>query len=58
VGKVVTAYVLLQTEVGKAGQVASAATEINVEAARGSGEQARPATMPNRCLGELSGWFA
>jgi DNA-binding Lrp family transcriptional regulator len=29
VGKVVTAYVLIQTEVGKAGQVAGAATEIN-----------------------------
>jgi DNA-binding Lrp family transcriptional regulator len=29
VGKVVTAYVLIQTEVGKAGQVASAATEIS-----------------------------
>jgi hypothetical protein len=29
VGKAVTAYVLIQTEVGKAGQVAGAATEIN-----------------------------
>jgi hypothetical protein len=29
VGKVVTAYVLIQTEVGKAGLVAGAATEIN-----------------------------
>jgi DNA-binding Lrp family transcriptional regulator len=29
VGKVITAYVLIQTEVGKAGQVAGAATEIN-----------------------------
>ena len=29
VGKVITAYVLIQTEVGKAGQVAGAASEVN-----------------------------
>jgi DNA-binding Lrp family transcriptional regulator len=40
VGKVVTAYVLIQTEVGKAGQVAGAATEIN------GVQQANPLTGP------------
>ena len=44
----VTAYVLIQTEVGKAGQVAGAATEIN------GVQHAYPLTGPYDVIGRAS----